>query len=204
MNDGQTGEIKQRTALETPQKIEGEPGLYWRGGMIYARVRVDGKQTFRCTGSDKIAAARKVLAKWREDTVLRQHGIEPKQAALERNRLTVAAVLEEYVGFGFPDRKSRIKKTAATRETEGKSIQRLKAFFGAKAAVSLTLKDCDAYRKWRANGGYTWHRGEKLRRSRAGDRCVDIELQTLGNSLALAVRQEKLKVNPLTDRKSVV
>ena len=95
MNDGQTSEIKQRTALVTPEKIAGEPGLYWRGGMIYARVRVDGKQTYRCTGTDKIAGARKVLAKWREDAVLRQHGIEPKQAALERNRLTVAAVLKE-------------------------------------------------------------------------------------------------------------
>jgi integrase len=200
MNDWQTGETKRRTALETPQKIAGEPGLYWRGGMIYVRVRVEGKQTFRCTSTYKIAAARKVLAKWRDDAVLRQHGIEPKQAALERNRLTVAAVLKEYVEFGFPDRKSRIKKTAATRETEGKSIQRLEAFFGPRAAVSLTLKDCDAYRKWRANGGYTWQHGEKLRHSRAGDRCVDIELQTLGNSLALAVRQEKLKVNPLTGR----
>ena len=76
----------------------------------------------------------------------------------------------------------------------------MEAFFGPRAAVSLTLKDCDAYRKWRANGGYTWQRGEKLRRSRAGDRCVDIELQTLGNALALAVRQEKLKANPLTGR----
>ena len=128
-------------------------------------MRVDGKQTYRCTGANKIAAARKVLAKWREDAVLRQHGIEPKQAALERNRLTVAAVLKGYVEFGFPDRKSRIKKTAATRETEGKSIQRLEAFFGPRAAVSLTLKDCDAYRKWRANGGYTWQRGEELRHS---------------------------------------
>jgi integrase len=200
MSDGQTDETKQRTALVTPEKIAGEPGLYWRGGMIYARVRVDGKQTFRCTSTDKIAAARKVLAKWREDAVMRQHGIEPKQAALERNRLTVAAVLKEYVEFGFPDRKSRIKKTSATRETEGKSIQRLEAFFGPRAAVSLTLKDCDAYRKWRANGGYTWQHGEKLRRSRAGDRCVDIELQTLGNALAHTVRQEKLKANPLTGR----
>lgn len=205
MNDGQTGGgqtggIKRRTALVTPEKIEGEEGLYWRGGMIYARVRVDGKQTFRCTGTDKIAPARKVLAKWREDAVLRQHGIEPKQAALERNRLTVAAVLKEYVEFGFPDRKSRIKKTAATRENEGKTIPRLEAFFGARAAVSLTLKDCDEYRKWRANGGYTWQRGEKMRRSRAGDRSVDIELQTLGNALALAVRQEKIKTNPLTGR----
>jgi integrase len=200
MSETQTDEAKQQTAYETPQRIEGEQGLYWRGGMIYARVRVHGKQTFRCTGTDKLATARKIQAKWREDAVLRQHGIEPKQAALERNRLTVAAVLKEYVEFGFPDRKSRIKKTAATRETEGKSIQRLEAFFGPLAAVSLTLKDCDAYRKWRANGGYTWQRGEKLRRSRAGDRCVDIELQTLGNALALAVRQEKLKVNPLTGR----
>ena len=66
--------------------------------------------------------------------------------------------------------------------------------------MSLTLKDCDAYRKWRANGGYTWQRSEKLLHSRAGDRCVDIELQTLGNALALAVRQEKLKANPLTGR----
>lgn len=200
MNEEGTGETKQRTALETPQKIDGEPGLYWRGGMIYARVRIDGKQTFRCTGTDKIAAARKVMAKWREDAVLRQHGIEPRQAALERNRLTVVAVLKEYVESGFPDRKSRIKKTAATRETEGKAVKRLEAFLGSRAAVSLTLKDCDAYRKWRANGGYTWQRGEKLRRSRAGDRCVDIELQTLGNALALAVRQEKLKTNPLTGR----
>ena len=78
MSDGQTDETKQRTALVTPEKIAGEPGLYWRGGMIYARVRVDGKQTFRCTSTDKIAAARKVLAKWREDAVMRQHGIEPR------------------------------------------------------------------------------------------------------------------------------
>lgn len=189
-----------RASSATPQRIEGEQGLYWRGGMIYARVRVDGKQTFRSTGTDKVAVARKVQAKWREDAVLRQHGIEPKQAALERNRLTAAQVLKEYVEFGFPDRKSRIKKTVATRETEAKSIQRLEAFFGSRAAVSLTFKDCDAYRKWRANGGYTWKSGEKVRRSRAGDRCVDIELQTLGNALALAVRQEKLKINPLTGR----
>src|SRR5437667_12755504 len=106
MNEEGTGETKQRTALETPQKIAGEPGLYWRGGMIYARVRIDGKQTFRCTGTDKIAAARKVMAKWREDAVLRQHGIEPRQAALESNRLTVAAVLKEYVEIRFPDRKT--------------------------------------------------------------------------------------------------
>ena len=120
MNDGTNKRDKADNAFETPQHIPGEPGLYWRGGIIYARVRVDGETDLSAAPvPNKIAAARKVLAKWREDAVLRQHGIEPKQAALERNRLTVAAVLKGYVEFGFPDRKSRIKKTAATRRLRG-------------------------------------------------------------------------------------
>jgi len=39
-----------------------------------------------------------------------------------------------------------------------------------------------------------------VHRSKGGDRIVDIELQTLGNALSLAVRQEKLKSNPLAGR----
>jgi len=213
-----TKAIDARVAYQTPRKIEGEENLYWRGAKIYARVRVDGKQCYRCTNTDKLPKARKVLAKWREDVVLRQHGIEPKAAALVRNRLTVGAVLTEYAESGYPDRSNRSKKTAVTVENERKCVQRLQAFFGMRAAVSLTLKDCDAYRKWRASGGYTWQRGiekdehrkpildargnpkAKVHRSKAGDRIVDIELQTLGNALTLAVRQEKLKANPLAGR----
>ena len=91
-------------------------------------------------------------------------------------------------------------KTAATVGQEQKNLPRLLAFFGEKAAISLTLKDCDAYRHWRAKGGYTWKRGEDTRQSRALTRLVDIELQTLGNALALSVRQGKLKLNPLAGR----
>jgi len=148
-----TKAIDARVAYQTPRKIEGEENLYWRGAKIYARVRVDGKQCYRCTNTDKLPKARKVLAKWREDVVLRQHGIEPKAAALVRNRLTVGAVLTEYAESGYPDRSNRSKKTAVTVENERKCVQRLQAFFGMRAAVSLTLKDCDAYRKWRASGG---------------------------------------------------
>ncbi|MCX6900786.1 MAG: tyrosine-type recombinase/integrase [Verrucomicrobia bacterium] len=193
-------ENKARVAYQTPQRIEGEEGLYWRGGQIYCRVRVDGKQTFRTTGTDKLPKARKVLAKWREDEVMRQHGIEPRAAAMERNRLSVAEVLREYKEEGFPDRKNRTKKTASTLKTETGHLLRLQAFFGARAAASLTLKDCDSFRRWRASGGYTWQAGEKTRKSKAGDRIVDLELQTFGNALALAVRQEKLKADPLAGR----
>jgi len=191
---------KVRVAYQTPQRIEGEESLYWRGNQIYCRVRVDGKQTFRCTGTDKLPKARKVLAKWREDEVMRHHGIEPQSAALARNRLSVTEVLREYQAEGFPDRKNRSKKTAATLKTETGHLLRLQAFFGSRAAASLTLKDCDAFRKWRASGGYTWQAGENTRKSKAGDRVVDLELQTFGNALALAVRQEKLKANPLAGR----
>jgi integrase len=38
------------------------------------------------------------------------------------------------------------------------------------------------------------------RQSRAGTRIVDIELQTLGNALALSVRRGQLKLNPLAGR----
>lgn len=191
---------KTAVAYQTPQRIEGETGLYWRGGQIYCRVRVNGKQTFRCTGTDKLPKARKVLAKWREDEVMRQHGIEPRAAALERNRLTVAEVLDEYAAAGFPDRKNRTKKTEATLDTEARALPRLRAFFGTRPAASLTLKDCDGFRRYRASGGYTWKIGEDVCKSKAGDRTIDIELQTLGNALALAVRQEKLKENPLEGR----
>jgi len=37
------------------------------------------------------------------------------------------------------------QKTAATVEQESKNLPRLAAFFGEKAAIGLTLKDCDAY-----------------------------------------------------------
>jgi len=194
-----TGE-KMRVAYQTPQRIEGETGLYWRGGQIYCRVRVDGKQTFRCTGTDKLPKARKVLAKWREDEVMRQHGIEPRTAALERNRLSVAEVLREYETAGFPDRKNRTKKTTATIKTETGHLLRLQAVFGSRAAASLTVKDFDSFRRERASGGYTWQAGDKTRKSKAGDRVVDLELQTLGNALALAVRREKLKINPMAGR----
>jgi integrase len=173
--------------------------LYRRSGLIYCRVWVEGKRTFRCTGTDDATTARKILKEWENDLVLQEHGIETRAMILERNRLSVGQVLKEYEEAGFPDRKMR-SKTPATVQQEQKNLPRLAAFFREKAAISLTLKDCDAYRQWRAKGGYTWKRGEVTQQSRAGTRIVDIELQTLGNALTLSVRQGKLKLNPLAGR----
>jgi integrase len=202
-------------AKQTPERIG--PGLYRRGDTIFARVTVEGRRTFRSTGTNDPATARRILKEWRKQQVLREHGVELPQAALERNRLTVAEVLADYEAAGFPDRHNRAK-SPATQQLERKCLARLRAYRWP-VAVAITLKDCDEYRQWRASGGYVWQRGIvrgknrkpvldangkpklKERRSKAGTKTVDLELQTLSNALALAVRRGKLKVNPLAGRK---
>jgi len=182
----------------TPARIYNR--LYRRGSLIHARIRLaNGRRTWRCCDTDNPKTAQKILRRWRDDEALRRHGIEPEVAALERNRLTVGTVIDDYMQAGCPDRKMRVK-APSTAEMERKSLQRVRAYFGSRAAVSLTLNDCDRFRDWRMSGGYTWQRAEKVRRSRAGNRSVDLELQALGNALALAVRRGRLKVDPLRGR----
>ena len=63
--------------------------LYWKGGKIVARVRVNGKPTWRATGTDKPAEARKWLAKWKSEEWMEEHGFEAKGVVLHRQRVTV-------------------------------------------------------------------------------------------------------------------
>lgn len=175
------------------------PGLYRRNSTIYARVWEDGKRTWRSTDTNDPDTARKILKQWRKDVVLKEHGIMPKVAALELKSMTVDAVVDNYLKAGLPDRKMR-QKSPTTVHSEQSNLARVRAYFGPRRAVTLTMKDCDAYRDWRGSGGYKWKQGEKDRASKAGTRLVDIELQALGNALALAVRQGKVKSNPLAGR----
>jgi integrase len=177
------------------------PNLYRRGpqGNIYARVKVDGKRMWRSTDTDDPATARSAFKEWRNQQVLRNHGVEPPVAALERKRLTVNQAIDNYVAAKFMDRRMRPKRPS-TVETETKCIQRLRPFFGHRAAVGLRPADCDDYRHWRMSGGYHWQRAGKNCKSKAGNRVVDIELQTLSNVLELAKRQQKIRLNPLRDR----
>lgn len=189
-------------AAETPQRLG--RSLYWRGGMIYARVQVDGKRTWRSTNTDDPVTARQVLKEFRKQQVLKAHGMESPVAALERNRLTVGAVLNAYIAAGYPTKKMR-PKAKATIETESKALNPVRAYFGERSAVALTLADCDKYRDWRNSGGYVVERhlksGETAKvRTRGGDRGVDMELIALCNALRLAVRRGELKSNPMAGR----
>ena len=193
---------KTLVANQTPERIA--PGLYRRGVTIFARIRENGKRTWRSTDTNDLTTARKILKKWAEEQTLQRHGIETQEAALNRNRLTVAKVLDAYKLAGCPTKKMQ-PKAAYTVRKELHALNPVRRYFGERAAAALKLADCDAYREWRNGGGYKIEtklkNGEpSTRKARGGDRGVDLELTAFSNALRLAVRRGELKANPLAGR----
>ena len=140
------------------------PGLYRRGQKIYARVWVNGKRTFRSTGTNTPSVAERVLEQFQNQEALRQNGIEPLLPALQRKK-TVNKLVDEYVAAGYPDSKMQAKRST-TANTERKCFARLRPFFGNKDASKLTLADCDQYRDWRIAGGFAYERMGKTCRKK--------------------------------------
>lgn len=178
------------------------PSLYWKGGIIVARVRIRGKRTWRSTGTDKPAEARKWLEKFRKEQWMLETGIEPQGIVLHRKRITVEKLIDSYVEAGCPTRKMQ-KKSPATLRNEQACLKPIRVYFGGSAAAALTLADCDKYRDWRTSGGYSSEGGEEARkraRMRKGLRSVDLELTILGNVLNLGVRRRAIERNPLLGR----
>jgi integrase len=175
--------------------------------LIYARLTVDGKPTWRGTGTGNLTKARKILTKWREEQVLKRHGIETAQGALDRKRLTVNKVLDAYLEAGCPTPKMKAK-SPKTLPRELANMKPLRVYFGKRPAETITAAvDCDEYRQWRNSSGYTVRRkgkgGEQtIFRTKGGDRSVDLELIVLSNALRLAARWKLLKANPLAGRQS--
>ena len=177
--------------------------LYRKGGRIYARVRVNGKLTWRSTGTNEPREARAWLRKWENDGWLLKNGIEPKGVVLQRQRMTVQEIVDAYLKAGHPTRKMR-SKSPRTIRNEKYCLHPVLAYFGQMPAASLTLGDCDKYLDWRTSGGYVAKftvRGKpQTMQTRGGKRAVDLELIVLGNALSLAVRRGVLNANPLTGR----
>ena len=178
--------------------------LYWKGGKIVARVRANGKPTWRSTGTDNPAEARKWLKKWRSEEWMEEHGFEPNGVVLHRKQVTVAELIKGYLDAGCPTKKNQAKQTA-TVQHERFMLQPVEVYFGAKTASAVTLGDCDKYRDWRLSGGYVSSYRARGGRPRTmgksgGNRTVDLELTILSNSFNLAVRRNVIKSNPLKGR----
>jgi integrase len=178
--------------------------LYRKGGKIVARVRVNGKLTWRSTATDNPSEARKWLKKWRNEEWMEQHGFEPKGVVLHRERVTVAELIKEYVEANCPTKKMQAKSLTTVRN-EKLFLRPVEAYFGNKVASAVCLGDCDKYRDWRMSGGYVSSykvRGGHPRtmRTSGGNRTVDLELTVLSNAFNLAVRRNVLKSNPFDGR----
>ena len=176
------------------------PSLYWKGDVIVARVRVNGKPTWRSTGTSNPAEARKWLQKWQGEEWMQKHGIEAKGVVLHRQRVTAGELMDSYVADGMRTRKGRPKRPA-TIQNEQACLKPLRMYFGNKQAAAVALADCDSYRDWRISGGFFADDSrKKMKRMRTGTRSVDLELTILGNVFNLAVRRGVLKSNPLAGR----
>lgn len=175
--------------------------LYRKGDSIYARVRFNGKPTWRSTETNDPRDARAWLAKWRKEVWMLNNGIEAKGVSLHRKRITVAELIDAYTIAGCPTRKMQ-RKAAQTLTREAGCLKPLRLHFGNCPASGITLGDCDKYRDWRLSGGYLAGNAErqKLGRMKNGNRSVDLELTVLGNVLNLAVRRNTLERNPLLGR----
>jgi integrase len=178
--------------------------LYWKGGKIVARVRVNGKPTWRSTGTENPAEARKWLKKWRSEEWMEEHGFEQKGVVLHRERVKVDELVKAYIDAGCPTRKMQTKSPVTVRN-EMLFLSPVRAYFGDKIASAVTLADCDKYRDWRLSGGYVSTfkmRGGHPRtmRTSGGNRSVDLELTVLSNVFNLAVRRNVLTANPFRGR----
>ena len=174
------------------------------GGKIYARVRDKGRLTWKSTETAKAADARKWLVKWRRDAWLIRNGIETQGVTLQRQRLTVAEILDEYTQAGCQTRKMQTK-CADTVTRELRFAKPVRRYFADTPAAALTLGDCDRYRDWRLKGGFITERKlrdgkTRERKTRGGKRAVDLELGILSNALNLAERRGVIKCNPITKR----
>lgn len=172
--------------------------LYRRGETILARVRVNGRLTWRSTGTNEPKDARQWLKKWKQESWMLKNGFEPKGVVLQRKRVTVGEIVQAYLDAGCPNRAMQ-RKAPYTVQNEKYFLNPVRDYFQDRPAAALTVHDCDKYLEWRISGGYV----SKLipgGKTKGGNRAVDLELTILCNAFALAVRRNVLTTNPLEKR----
>jgi hypothetical protein len=86
---------------------------------IYARVRLNGKLTWRSTGTNKLAQARKWREKWDNEQWNEKHGIESKGVTLQQSRVTIEELIGEYLEADCPIIRKRSLKPKSPRTIRG-------------------------------------------------------------------------------------
>jgi integrase len=212
------------------QNLESGLSKKRNGKTIFARVQVNGTWTWRSTKTSDLELAKKWKEQWDRKRWLEKQGFvanepspgcssesptESKSGNGFRSRTEsqsepapaiVNELIDNYEDADHPTiRKRRLKpKSARSIRNEKYALVPVRIYFGKKDGRVLGPGDCDGYVSWRKKGGYVAKftvRGNPVeRRTKGGDRAVDLELVALSNALELAVRQGHLTSNPIRDR----
>ena len=180
--------------------------IYRRGGKIVARVRINGKATWRSCDTNDPKEARLWLRKFRTEKFCQRSGVELPGQSLLRQRLTVAKIVADYIAEKCPTRTMQPKKPR-TMVMEKWGLERIVARLGDVPAAALTFKDADDYKAWRCSKGFeSKHKltDEQKKQTWSRLRTTDMELGYLSNALGLAVRRGQLRANPLAGRNRFV
>ena len=158
-----------------------------RTNHFYERPWVNGRRTWRLLPAVNLKVAREALASRRTDAARAALGLArdpygPQSA-------TVGEILNAYTAAGCPDRELRPRR-AQGLAAEGWRIGQLLPFWKARLAEKIDpVGDCQAY--------FAARRRNPARPECHGGRCVDLELATLSNALAWALRTRRAAVNAL-------
>jgi hypothetical protein len=178
---------------------------------LFERPTIDGARTFRSLHTDKVALARKELAR---RTSVRLHAVEPpakfvnwpgRKTLIPANaaaspesdeprqskETTMGVVIRLYQTSDYPD-KYKQRRPEKTRTDEIRHCATLLSFWETIPIEKCGPAACDRYHTWRVD--------RKKCRNGKGNRAVDRELNTLNNACKWAVRSELIQRNPIVDR----
>jgi integrase len=202
-------EIKTQKSNSTFKTVDER--LARKGKRIYAHVIGNGKLTRGSAKTNKLRQAKKWLENWDGKQWAKQNGILPAKLVKKPKpdpaaELIANKILGDYIQAAQPIVKKRALRPKSPRSIRNEQyyFRPLREFFGSKAAARLALNNVDEYHALRRSGDYIAKfkvRGnDVVKKTKGGDRAVDLELTCLGSALSLAVRRSKLQTNPLRDR----
>mgnify|MGYP001317676502 CR=1 FL=1 len=171
------------------KRISGERNLYQapNGGTYYVRIFHGGKDTFRSLETTRLREARERMDTRRAAMAAAKLGLalEPDDAF---RQVTVAQVIERYVGDGYLDKRGRKRTCFAADESY---CRKLLEYFGNGVRVDdLCQNVLDQYHDWRLENA----------QKGIGHRATDLERTTLSNALGWAVRKQVVETNPIKSR----
>jgi len=165
------------------QRVE-NTDIYHRtsNGTYYERPCINGVRTFRSLKTKNLKDAK---AEWKRRETCRAAGNDPQP---KPNVTTVGECIKLYQTDGYPD-KQRGARPETMRKAEAANCVTLLEFWNTVQVDAITIAECDRYRDWRV---------KRIRRKgAAGNRSVDLEINTLRNSLLWAARKEVIRHMPM-------